>query len=169
MRRFGVRFVYARGRFVGFGRALSYGPDFGLSGRSSVCRSAGTRRAWKACGQSLLALFCGFGIGVWIARASRTLRCRRRYWVRRSLYCNGPVGILCGGWGLPAAYPLGTLSSAFRLLAACCLATKSSAKSDGLRVRGQNAGFQRSNRQPLLGILEFWAAWTIFAPQMQRN
>ena len=34
--------------------------------------------------------------------------------------------------------------------------------------RGRNAGFQKSNRQPLLGILKFWVAWTIFAPQMRR-
>ena len=66
-------------------------------------------------------------------------------------------------------YQLDTLNSAFRLLAACYRATKSSAKSGGLRVRSQNAGFQRSNQQPLLGILKFRVAWTIFAPQMQRN
>ena len=48
-----------------------------------------------------------------------------------------------------------TLNSAFHLLVACCLAIKSSAKSDGLRVLGRNAGFQGSNRQPLLGILGF--------------
>ena len=29
------------------------------------------------------------------------------------------------------------------------------------------AGFQASRRQPLPGILKLWAAWTIFAPQMQ--
>ena len=36
-------------------------------------------------------------------------------------------------------------------------------------IRGQSVGFQRLNRQPLLGILKFWVAWTIFLPQMQRN
>ena len=66
----------------------------------------------------------------------------------------------------PGPYQLDTLDSAFRLLVACCLAVKDSAKSSRLRVRGLNAGFQRSNRQPLLGILGFWVAWTIFAPQI---
>ena len=69
----------------------------------------------------------------------------------------------------PGTYQLNMLNSAFRLLAACYLATKSYPKSDGLRIRGQNAGFQRSNRQPLLGILRFWVAWMIFTPQMRKN
>ena len=63
-------------------------------------------------------------------------------------------------------YQLDTLSSAFRLLAAYCRAAESSAESDGLRGRDRSTGLQRSNRQPLLGILKSWVAWTIFAPQM---
>ena len=43
------------------------------------------------------------------------------------------------------------------------------AKSDSLRVSGRSAEFKRSNRQPLLGILKFWVAWTIFVPEMPRN
>ena len=65
-------------------------------------------------------------------------------------------------------YQLDTLNSAFCPLAARCRAVESSSESDGLRVRGRSAGFQRSNRQPLLGILKFRVAWTIFAPQMRR-
>ena len=64
---------------------------------------------------------------------------------------------------------LDKLNSAFRLLVACSLAAKSSAKSDGLLVCGRNAGFLRSNRKPLLGILGFWVAWTTCTPQMQKN
>ena len=67
---------------------------------------------------------------------------------------------------VPKIYQLDTLHSAFRLLVACCRATKSSAESDGLQIRNRSAGFKRSNRRPLLGILKFWVAWTIFAPQM---
>ena len=29
------------------------------------------------------------------------------------------------------------------------------------------AGFQASKRQPLPGVMKLWAAWSIFAPQMQ--
>ena len=38
-----------------------------FSGRSTAWRWLVAQRAWKACGQSLLALFSGFGIGAWIA------------------------------------------------------------------------------------------------------
>ena len=62
------------------------------------------------------------------------------------------------------AYQHDTLDSAF-----CPLAAESSAEPDNPRIRGRSAGFQKSNRQPLLGILKFRVAWTIFAPQMQRN
>ena len=42
-------------------------------------------------------------------------------------------------------------------------------KSDSLRVRGRSAESRRSYRHPLLGILKFRVAWTIFVPRMQRN
>ena len=60
-----------------------------------------------------------------------------------------------------------TLRSA--LSAACCRVAERSAEPDNPRIRGRSAGFQRSNRQPLLGILKFRVAWTIFVPRMQRN
>ena len=66
-------------------------------------------------------------------------------------------------------YQQDTLDSAFRPSAACCRAAEGSAEPDNPQISGRSAGFQRSNRQPLLGILEFRVAWTIFAPQMQRN
>ena len=69
----------------------------------------------------------------------------------------------------PWAYQQDTLDSAFRPSAACCRAAEGSAEPDNPQISGRSAGFQRSNRQPLLGILEFRVAWTIFAPQMQRN
>ena len=40
---------------------------------------------------------------------------------------------------------------------------------DNPRISGRGDGFQRSNRQPLPGILKFRVAWTIFVPRMQRN
>ena len=51
--------------------------DFGLFGAFGCMAFVGARRAWKACGQSLLAQLCDFGFGVWIAPASRALCCRR--------------------------------------------------------------------------------------------
>ena len=66
-------------------------------------------------------------------------------------------------------YQHDTLDSAFRPMAACCRVAESSAEPDNPRIRGRSAGFQESNRQPLLGILRFRVAWTIFVPQMQRN
>ena len=60
VRRFGVRFVCVRGRLIGFVRSVLQRCEFWvLSGRSSVCRSAGARTAWKACGQSLPAQLAG--------------------------------------------------------------------------------------------------------------
>ena len=66
-------------------------------------------------------------------------------------------------------YQLDTFKSSFRLLVAYYRATKSSAKSDSLRIRGRSAEFRRSNRQPLLGFFKVWVAWRIFVPKRQRN
>ena len=67
------------------------------------------------------------------------------------------------------SYQYDTLNSEFRPLVACCRMAESSAEPDNPRIRVRSAGFRRSNRQPLIGILKFWIAWTIFVPQMQLN
>ena len=48
-------------------------PDFCLFGSFGCFSFAAARRAWKACGQSLFALFSGFGLWAWIAPILPTL------------------------------------------------------------------------------------------------
>ena len=112
---------------------------------------------------------------IWAALAARQCLIVRDTWSR---WCNAQplrttpdMERVCRNLEPPLSrtYQYDTLNSAFRPLAACCRAAESSAEPDNPRIRGRSAGFQRSNRQPLLGILKFQVAWTIFVPQMQRN
>ena len=48
-------------------------PDFCLFGSFARFSFSAARRAWKACGQSLFALFSGFGLWAWIAHILPTL------------------------------------------------------------------------------------------------
>ena len=59
------------------------------------------RQAWKACGQSLLALFCGFGFGAWIDHEpSHTFRARRSANMPARRRCD-KQGLRCGGPAWP--------------------------------------------------------------------
>ena len=57
-----------------------------------VCVRGGAE-SMESGGQSLFALFSGFGFGVWIDHASHTLRCRRPVPVRRFPFRNSPAGL----------------------------------------------------------------------------
>ena len=68
-------------------------PDFGLFGSFGCFSFAAARRAWKACGQSFIALHSGFAFGAWIDHASHTPRCRRPVPARRFPFRNSPAGL----------------------------------------------------------------------------
>ncbi len=88
-------------------------PDFCVFGSFGCFSFAAARRAWKACGQSLRALFPGFGFGAWIAHILATLPLvgvafvNWRFWVR-----GGAASMESGGQSLFALF-LGLESGAW--------------------------------------------------------